>query len=129
MYPSSQPTSEIPGNAPIQHGVTGDPATAVIVMVTVPDALTAVKIAESLLQQRLAACIHRFPAGQSMYRWQGKIETASEFTLLIKTHARCRSELVAAVQALHPYEVPEILALPVIAGLASYLNWIDDETG
>jgi periplasmic divalent cation tolerance protein len=81
-----------------------------------------------LLQQRLAACIHTLPAGKSMYRWQGQIEITSEHTLLIKTSARRFAELEAAVRRLHPYEVPEIVGLPMVALSSTYLKWILDET-
>ena len=82
-----------------------------------------------MLQQGLAACVHALPVGKSTYRWQGKIETACEISLLIKTQLARYTELEAALTRLHPYDVPEILALPVTAGLPAYLNWILDETG
>ena len=101
---------------------------ALLVITTVPDEHLAVKVSATLLQQRLAACVHALPAGKSTYRWQGKIETASETTLLIKTRRTHYAELEAVLRRLHPYDTPEILALPVIAGLPAYLNWILDET-
>ena len=101
---------------------------AIIVITTVPDENLAVKITESLLQQRLAACVHALPPGRSHYRWQGKIATAVEITLLIKTQADRYVELEAAIKRLHTYDAPEIIALPVVAGLPAYLQWIVDET-
>lgn len=101
---------------------------ALIVITTVPDENLAVKVSEALLQQRLAACVHALPAGRSMYRWQGKIEVATETTLLIKTTDARYPELEAALKRLHPYEVPEILALSVTQGLPAYVKWILDET-
>lgn len=101
---------------------------ALVVITTVPDENLAVKIAESLLQQRLAACVHALPAGWSRYRWQGKIERSTEFTLLIKSTASRYRELEADIKRLHPYEVPEILAFPASIGLPAYLNWISNET-
>lgn len=101
---------------------------ALVVIVTVPDEPTAVKLSESLLQQRLAACVHTLPAGKSMYRWQGKIESSVEYTMLIKTVSARFVELEATIRRLHPYEVPEIVAVPVAAVAPSYLKWIKDET-
>lgn len=101
---------------------------ALIVITTVPDENLAVKLTESLLQQRLAACVHRLPAGQSTYWWQGKLETSVEITLLIKSTRSCYAELETAIRRLHPYDIPEIVALPVSAGLPAYLNWIMSET-
>ena len=95
---------------------------------TVPDENLAVKITESLLQQRLAACVHVLPPGKSHYRWEGEIEAAIEITLLIKTRPDRYAELEAEIRRLHPYDVPEIIALPVVAGLPAYLQWIVDET-
>lgn len=101
---------------------------ALVVFVTVPDEPCAVKLSESLLQQRLAACIHVLPAGTSRYRWQGKIESSVEYTLLIKTTSGRFAELEAAIRRLHPYEVPEIVGVPMVAVAPSYLKWIRDET-
>lgn len=101
---------------------------ALVVITTVPDENLAVKISESLLQQRLAACVHVLPTGQSRFRWNDKIETAAEFMLIIKTRSARYAELEAEITRLHAYEVPEILALPVIDGANAYLTWITNET-
>lgn len=101
---------------------------ALVVITTVPDENLAVKISESLLQQHLAACVHILPAGQSRFRWNGNIETAAEFTLIIKTRTGRYAQLEAELARLHVYETPEILALPVINGAKAYLQWITDET-
>jgi periplasmic divalent cation tolerance protein len=101
---------------------------ALLVIATVPDENLAVKITESLLQQRLAACVHALPMGTSRYRWQGRIETSPEITLLIKSTADRYAELAAEIKCLHPYDVPEIIALPINIGLPAYLNWIKNET-
>jgi len=101
---------------------------ALIVITTVPDEYLAVKITESLLQQRLAACVHALPIGWSRYRWQGNIETSAEITLFIKSTASRYPALEADIKRLHPYDVPEILALPVSTGLPAYLRWIMNET-
>ncbi len=101
---------------------------ALLVITTVPDENLAVKITESLLQKRLAACVHSLPMGLSRYRWQGRIDTSAEITLLIKSTASRYPELEAEIKRLHPYDVPEIIALPVDIGLPAYLNWIANET-
>lgn len=100
---------------------------ALIVITTVPDENLAVKITESLLQQRLTACVHRLPAGQSTYWWQGKLESSAEFTLIIKSTREVYAELETTIKRLHSHDVPEIVALPVAAGLPAFLKWIDDE--
>lgn len=100
----------------------------IVVITTLPDENLAVKLTESLLQQGLAACVHTLPAGRSSYRWQGKIETASEVTLMIKTSKVRYAELEALIRRLHPYAVPEVLALPAVAGLPEYLQWVTNET-
>ena len=101
---------------------------AMLIIATVPDQIHAVKITESLLQQRLAACVHTMPSGISRYRWQGKIETSAETMLMIKTSARRFRDVEAEIARIHPYEVSEIVALPIVAGLPGYLKWIIDET-
>jgi periplasmic divalent cation tolerance protein len=101
---------------------------AILVLTNVPDAELARSLAAALVEQRLAACVNILPAVQSIYRWQGVIEQASEITLLIKsTQARYR-ELQEAIVRLHPYDVPEVIAIPLSAGLPSYLGWIAAET-
>lgn len=101
---------------------------AIIVITTVPDENLAVKISESLLQQRLAACVHAFPMGWSRYVWLGSVERAAEMTLLIKSTGARYAELEADIKRLHPNEVPEILALSVGDGFPPYLNWLFNET-
>ncbi len=99
-----------------------------IVMTHLPDAATADALAGALVEARLAACASLTTGVQSVYRWQGKIERANEVTLTIKTTQRHYAALEAAIRAAHPYELPEIIALPVVAGLPSYLHWIVAET-
>lgn len=101
---------------------------ALIVWSNVPDAELAKSMAHALVQRRLAACVNIMPAVQSVYQWQGAIEQAAEITLMIKTTQARYAELEAAIVELHPYEVPEIIALPVVEGLPAYLNWITAET-
>ena len=101
---------------------------AVVVLSTAPDGETADRIAAALVEERVAACVSRVPAVHSLYRWKGAVESADEVLLVIKTHARRASDLTRRLAELHPYDVPEILVLPVAAGLPAYLDWIRDET-
>ncbi|PLK50384.1 divalent-cation tolerance protein CutA [Uliginosibacterium sp. TH139] len=105
------------------------PATdALLILCNVPDATCAHTIAQTLVERRLAACVNILAPCQSVYRWQGKVETASEVPLLIKSTAERYAELESALRSLHPYEVPEIIALPIAAGLPAYLAWLVQET-
>jgi len=105
------------------------PDKPIVVLITVPSREVGEEIARALLEQRLAACVNVLPAMQSHYWWQGDIQQEQEVLLFVKSRADLfESRLVPAVQAVHPYEVPEIIALPVTMGLESYLNWIADET-
>lgn len=97
---------------------------AIIVMVTCPSRKTADRIAQGLVSQRLAACVNIIGGVRSLFRWQGKVESASEQLLVIKTERRLFRRLQAAIKASHPYQVPEIIALPIIAGDSDYLLWI-----
>lgn len=99
-----------------------------VVFVTVPDAKTADRISQELVERRLAACVNRLSGIQSRYRWEGNIETAEELLLIAKTRTSLVSELAQAVKGLHPYSVPEIVALPIAEGHAPYLNWIGANT-
>ncbi|MFJ9452126.1 MULTISPECIES: divalent-cation tolerance protein CutA [unclassified Herbaspirillum] len=102
---------------------------ALIVLTNLPDAELAKSLAHTLVERRLAACVNIMPAVQSIYRWQGAVEHASEISLMIKSTQARYAELEAAIVAAHPYDVPEIIALPITAGLPAYLNWIVAETG
>jgi len=98
---------------------------AIIVFCTVPDTATAGRIADALVAERLAACVNRLPGVASTYRWKEAIQHDDECLLLIKTtHERFES-LRDRIVALHPYEVPEIVALNIEAGAAAYLDWIE----
>lgn len=88
----------------------------------------AASIARHLVEKRLAACVNILPGVRSIYHWQGAVEDGSEWTLVIKTRRHLFEPLRAEVQRTHSYTVPELLALPVVDGLASYLDWIDRET-
>jgi periplasmic divalent cation tolerance protein len=99
-----------------------------IVLTTLPDADSAAALAARLVESRLAACVNLLAPCTSVYRWEDKIETASEVPLLIKTTAARYAALEAAIRAAHPYELPEIVAVPVERGLPAYLAWVDAET-
>ena len=101
---------------------------ALLVLANVPDLECAQLVARTLIESRLAACVNLLPAVQSIYRWQGKIEEATEITLLIKTTSQHYDSLQQVIVKLHPYDVPEIIAIPIVAGYAPYLKWIATET-
>ena len=104
------------------------PNAAVIVVTHVPDASIAERIARALIGDRLAACVNIGAPVESIYHWQGRTETAREIPLAAKTRAALIPEVEAAIIRLHPYDIPEIVTIPVIAGHAPYLAWIDAET-
>jgi periplasmic divalent cation tolerance protein len=95
-----------------------------VVLVTVPNQEVGQTLARRLLEAQLAACINCFPV-QSTYVWQGTLQHDSELQLLIKTKRVAFGALAQLIQELHPYEVPEIIALPILTGAASYLSWMD----
>jgi periplasmic divalent cation tolerance protein len=99
-----------------------------VVLITVPNRETGEKLAEVLVGERLAACVNQVPGLRSTYWWQGKIEREAEELLLVKTRAACVERLTARVRELHPYSVPEIIALPIVSGSQPYLDWISAET-
>jgi periplasmic divalent cation tolerance protein len=99
----------------------------IVVLVTCGSAKEARKIARALVEQRIAACANLVTAPvQSIYRWKGKVESAKEFLLIIKTTQSRFAKLTAAVKRLHTYAVPEIIALPIARGATAYLAWISD---
>ncbi len=95
---------------------------------TCPDAASAERIARALVVEGLAACVTRLPGATSLYRWHGSVEESQEIQLLIKTRADRLAAAIARLQALHPYELPEALALEASAGLPAYLDWVRAET-
>lgn len=101
---------------------------ALIVLTNAPDRAVAEKIAHALIDQKLAACVNILAPCASVYRWQGNVETAAEVPLLIKTRAEIYPEVEAAIKSLHPYDLPEIVALPVAFGSPEYLDWINAAT-
>jgi periplasmic divalent cation tolerance protein len=100
----------------------------VLVLTTVPDEKTGNSIARHLVKERLSACVTVSVASQSFYWWQGKISNEKEHILFIKTKSTLFTDLEKKIEEIHPYEVPEIIALPFLKGSAKYLNWIEKET-
>jgi periplasmic divalent cation tolerance protein len=99
------------------------------VNVTAPNLAVAEKLARALVGESLAACCTLVPAVRSIYRWQGEVHDDIEVLMVIKTRAACFDALTARVRALHPYTLPEIIALPVAAGSEPWLDWVRAETG
>ena len=95
-----------------------------LVLCTCPDEETGNRIAETLVVERLAACVNRLPGLLSIYQWQGKLERDTETLLLLKTTNARFDALRARLRALHPYDLPEIIAIPVTRGLPEYLRWV-----
>lgn len=104
------------------------PDAAVLVLTSLPDHDAARNLAQALLARRLAACVNIGTPVESMYHWQGQIETAREVPLAIKTRAVLYTQVEALIARLHPYEIPEIVAVPILHGSAPYLDWIAAET-
>ena len=102
---------------------------ALLIFTNLPDQASAESLAEHLVGRHLAACVSILPAAQSVYRWQGKIERATEVPLLIKASASSYPALETAIRERHPYELPEIIAVPVSRGLPAYLDWVAAECG
>jgi periplasmic divalent cation tolerance protein len=101
---------------------------ALLVVTTLPDAESATTLASALVARRLAACVNILPAGTSVYEWEGEIRQDPEHVLLIKAPEAGYARLEAALLELHPYELPEIIAVPIVEGLPAYLQWIKDCT-
>ncbi len=99
----------------------------IVVFVTAGTEEEAGNIAELLLEQRKAACVNIVPGVDSLFWWQGKLDSAQESLLIIKTKASLLPEIVELVKGIHSYEVPEIIAMPIIGGNEDYLKWIDSE--
>jgi periplasmic divalent cation tolerance protein len=99
-----------------------------VVLATAPDADVAKSIACKLVEERLVACVNVTSPVTSLYRWQGKLEEASEVLMVMKTVSERLPAVVSRVKELHPYKVPEIIALPVEAALPAYAEWVADET-
>jgi periplasmic divalent cation tolerance protein len=98
----------------------------IVVLVTAPSKDVGRDVALALLEQKLAACVNVVPSIASLYTWEGELRSDEEVLLVIKTVAAAFDALTAAVRAVHPYEVPEIIALSIVAGSQDYLDWIDE---
>lgn len=99
----------------------------IVVYVTVSSAEEGARIARSLVEERLAACVNQLPGVRSTYRWEGKLEESGEELLLIKTRKDLFTALQQRVCELHSYAVPELIAVPIVAGSAAYLQWLDEQ--
>jgi periplasmic divalent cation tolerance protein len=99
-----------------------------VALVTAPDPETAARIARTLVEERLAACVNLVPGVRSIYRWSGSVQEGVETLLIVKTRAERAEALEARVRALHPYELPEVLRLAAAGGSAPYLAWVLGET-
>src|SRR3954452_23137951 len=102
---------------------------ALLVLTTLPNAEAAAQVARTLVGEKLAACANILPAVRSIYRWQGQVQDEAETLVLIKTQRQHFQRLKERILELHPYEVPEVIALPLEAGHQPYLDWIARETG
>ncbi|MDR1648173.1 MAG: divalent-cation tolerance protein CutA [Zoogloeaceae bacterium] len=99
-----------------------------LMLTTLPDGESADRLATALVENHLAACVSALPVCRSTFRWQGRVETANETLLLIKTRTEHYAAAEALIRSQHPYELPEIIALPIERGLPAYLEWIAHET-
>lgn len=104
------------------------PTDILLVLTNLPNHDAAVALARALVDRRLAACVNVLGAATSIYRWKEALETTTEVPLLIKTRAPLYPRVEAAIRELHPYELPEIIAVPVERGLPQYLQWVLAET-
>lgn len=100
-----------------------------VALTTCPDEGTARRIASALVEERLAACVNVVPELTSVYRWEGLVETESECLLIVKTRPERLEELQRRLEELHPYDLPELVALPVAGGSPAYLKWVVEESG
>jgi periplasmic divalent cation tolerance protein len=102
-----------------------NPTDSIVVLITAGSEEEAHKIAKLLVEERKAACVNIVPGVDSLFRWKGKIDSARESLLLVKTRASLFPEIITLVKETHSYEVPEIIALPIIGGSEEYLKWLD----
>ncbi|MGH8705906.1 MAG: divalent-cation tolerance protein CutA [Burkholderiales bacterium] len=101
---------------------------ALLVLTNLPDRAAAERLADALIGKRLAACVNILAPCRSIYRWKGAVQHDEEHPMLIKTSVESYGALEAAIRAGHPYELPEIVAVPIERGLAAYLDWVAGET-
>jgi periplasmic divalent cation tolerance protein len=100
-------------------------ADRIIVLIAAGSEEQARKIAELLVEEKQAACVNVVPRVDSLFRWKGKIDSARESLLLVKTRASLLPQIISLVEGIHSYEVPEIIALPIVGGSEEYLKWLD----
>jgi periplasmic divalent cation tolerance protein len=101
----------------------------IVVLSTCATEEQAVKLARVLVEARVAACVTMVPGARSIYRWQGAVESAAECLLIIKSSLQLFEPLRTALEKAHAYDVPEVLALPVVEGAANYMNWLEGQLG
>jgi periplasmic divalent cation tolerance protein len=99
----------------------------IVVLTTCDSEMLAEQLARHLVELRLAACVNILPRARSIYRWQEKIEDAGEWVLLIKSRRDLFAALRAEIQRLHTYEIPEVIAIPIVDGSEAYLGWLDGQ--
>ena len=99
----------------------------ILAVTTAGDEETAADLARALVERRIVACVNIVPRVRSVYRWQGAIEDEAECVLLMKTRADRYEDLASALAELHPYDVPELIVVPIEKGSAAYLGWVDDQ--
>jgi periplasmic divalent cation tolerance protein len=109
-------------------GRVGDGVNALVVLATFPDLHTARRIVRTLVEERLIACGNLVPGVESIYRWQGAVETSAEVLGVLKTESARFEQMQARLRELHPYEVPECVALNIVDGLPDYLRWLTEST-
>lgn len=111
----------------VEAGLTAQataPQAPLLVFTTLPDSASAERLAEHLVSRQLAACVSVQAPCHSVYRWQGAVEHSGEVPLIIKTTAERYPALETAILSLHPYELPEVIAVPIVKGLPAYLSWL-----
>jgi periplasmic divalent cation tolerance protein len=101
---------------------------ALLVLTNLPDRAAAEKLADALIQKRVAACVNILAPCRSVYRWKGAVQHDEEHPVLIKTTRESYAALEAAIREAHPYELPEIVAVPIERGLPAYLDWVATQT-
>ncbi len=125
----SNPDAQASDAAPAApRSQTDGPPDALVVLITAPAGAAEAELARTLVDERLVACVNLIPGVRSLYRWQGEVQDDAESLLLCKTTPDRYAALEARVRELHPYEVPEIIALPLVHGSAPYLAWLAEQT-